>query len=79
MKLGFTKVNSSTLVSVITVQPSLNLEFQYSWKNIFMSLYTLHEKKGKKKPFLYDKTCMKLLYLNDEKPHVGCWSYHDIM
>ena len=61
MKLGFTKVNSSTLVSVITVQPSLNLEFQYSWKNIFMSLYTLHEKKGKKKPFLYEKTCMKLL------------------
>ena len=37
-------------------------------------LYTLHEKRKEETFFI----CMKL-YLNDEKPHVGCWAHHDIL
>ena len=35
---------TSTMVSVINVQTSLNLEFLCTYKNFKVSLYTLHEK-----------------------------------
>ena len=41
------------MVSVSTVQPSINLEFLCTYKYIKMSLYTLHEK-AEQRPILYE-------------------------
>ena len=49
------------MVSVSTVQPSLNQEFLCTYLvKIKMSLYTLHVKNAKQGPILYEKKSMKL-------------------
>ena len=57
------------MVSVGTVQPSINLEFLCYYKNLKMSLYTLFKKYKQSTDFHIEKLCMKL-WLNDEKTHV---------
>ena len=69
------------MVSVITVQTSLNLEFQ--WYLIllektflfFCILYILRN--IKKRNIFYEKLWIKL-YLNDGKIQVVCWGHNDI-
>ena len=65
------------MVSVRTVQHSINLEFLCTYKSLKMFLYTLFKKKWNLQIFIYKKLCMKL-YLNDEKAHVDPCSHHDI-
>ena len=48
------------MVSVSTVQPSLNQELCTYLVKIKMSLYTLHVKNAKQGPILYEKKSMKL-------------------
>ena len=68
-----------TMVSASPVQPSLNLEFLYTyWENLQnVSVHFIWEN-VKKGPILYEKEYMEV-YLNDEKTHVDPRPLYDIL
>ena len=66
----------STVVSVNTVQPSLNLKFLCTYQNLFHVSVHFKWRHGKKIPILYKKLFMKL-YMNSKKTRVGCCGVHE--
>ena len=66
----------STMVSVITVQPSQNLEFLCTYQNLFHVSVHFKWRNGKKIPILYKKLFMNP-YMNYKNKRVGCCGVHD--
>ena len=67
-----------TIVSVSTVQPSLNQEFLCIEIFFFKIFVHFKWKTAKQRPILYENWCLKA-NLNDEKAFVDQWLLYDIL
>ena len=67
------KKEANTMVSVSTVQPSINIGFLCTYKDL-KGLCTLYLKNSNLQILIHEKLCKKL-QLTDEKTHVHPWSH----